>query len=336
MLSFLAEAQSLASYKRQRHAQSFESPECTRMRAQRLGPRKKKHSPKFQNVRWHKEGLLDKLINWPPGETINWSALGREFSIPGKNKGKEFAVENGIDVFQLDHRPANTRLRARKLKMPGGGISVPVHRTIQGVKEDWKQMIASGELTLGEPCHPQTITKYKVRDGELERTETTVYGRKIPLIEVRKKLLKKHESIMHLHTDEEIYALQKEEMLKMYRQRNIGLPNTLSEVLRNTLKKYERTRTVALWHDHSTILGRGYILLTAKIMYDPALFKSNQETTLLVKDIQAYVEEPEICMIAVSSSSINDQAALIADRVNCIREMNVELYTGNGISITTN
>lgn len=63
-------------------------------------------------------------------------------------------------------------------------------------------------------------------------------------------------------------------------------------------------------------------------MYDPALLKSNQETTLLVKDIQAYVEEPEICMIAVSSSSINDQAALIAE------QMNVELYTGNGISIT--
>lgn len=123
-ITVLAEAQSLASYKRQRHAQSFESPECTRMCAQRLGPRRKKHSPKFQNVQWHKEGPLDKLKNWPPGETINWSALGREFSIPGKNKGqvvKEFAVENGIDVFQLDHRPANTRLRARKLKMTGGG-----------------------------------------------------------------------------------------------------------------------------------------------------------------------------------------------------------------------
>lgn len=36
----------------------------------------------------------------------------------------------------------------------------------------------------------------------------------------------------------------------------------------------------------------------------------------------------------LKSSSINDQAALIADRVNCIREMNVELCTGNGISIT--
>ena len=89
-----------------------------------------------------------------------------------------------------------------------------------------------------------------------------------------------------------------------------------------------------MWHDHSTILGRGYILLTAKTMYDTAVFKINQETTLSVKDIQAYIEEPEICMIVISSSSINDQAALIADRMNCIREMSVQLCTENGISIT--
>ena len=316
------------------HLRAQRAPVCgLRHQVQKI----KKHSPNFQNVQWDKQGLLAKLKNWPPGETVNWSALGREFSIPDKNRGqvvKEFAAENGVNVFELDRRPANTRLRARKLRMPGGGISVPTHRTAEGVKEDWKQMIASGELTLAEPCHHQTITKYKVKNGELERSETTVYGRKIPLTEVREKLLRKHERVMHLHTDNEFEAVQKEQILEIYKQRNIELPNELSEeVLCNALRKYERTRTIAVWHDHATILGRGYILLTAKIMYDPAVFKSNQETTLSVKDIQAYVEEPEICMIAISSSSINDQVALIADRMNCIKEMNVELCTENGISI---
>ena len=122
-----------------------------------------------------------------------------------------------------------------------GGLSVPTHRTVEGVKEDWKQMITSGELTLGEPCHPQTIAKYKVKNGELERSETTVYGRKIPLTEVREKLLRKHEKVMYLHTDNEFEALQKEQMLEMYKQRNIELPNELSEgVLRNTMREQEQ------------------------------------------------------------------------------------------------
>ena len=50
------------------------------------------HSPKFENVQWHKEGHLYKLKKLAP--TINWSALGVSLAY----QGKEFALENGIDV----------------------------------------------------------------------------------------------------------------------------------------------------------------------------------------------------------------------------------------------
>ena len=92
-------------------------------------------------------------------------------TVPGWNKGqvaKEFAIHNGLDVFSLDKRPKSTRIRARKLRMPGGEISVPTHRTVEGIKEDWTKMIQSGELTLGEPCYPHTITRYSIKDGELK------------------------------------------------------------------------------------------------------------------------------------------------------------------------
>ena len=56
------------------------------------------------------------------------------------------ARKNGIDVFQLDNRLANTGLRACKLRMPGGQISVPVHRTLEGIKKDWKEIIKLGEF----------------------------------------------------------------------------------------------------------------------------------------------------------------------------------------------
>ena len=330
-ITVLAEGHSLASYQRQRIAQSFESPKTTRERHKNT---EKKHSPSSNNVQWDKENLLPTLQNWPQGKIINWSAIARQYHVPGKNKGqvvKEFAKENGIEVFKLDNRPCNTRLRARMLRMPSGQISVPVHRTVEGVKNDWKEMIEKGELTLGEPCYPHTLRKYTIQNGELQKSETVVYGRKISLLEIRENLLHRHESIMYLQTDEEIAGLSKECLLEQYKQRNITLPDDLSEQnLRDTLKQYERTRHIAIWHDHSTILGRGYILLTAKILYDSAVFKRSIPNA---QSIQAYVEEPEISIIAMSSSTIHDQAALISDRVNCIQDMSVVLNTSKGIPI---
>ena len=126
--------------------------------------------------------------------------------------------------------------------MPDGQVSVPVHRTVEGVKEDWKEMIKLGKLTLGEPCYPQTLCKYTIQNGELKKSEIVVYGRKISLLEIREKLLHRHESIMHLQTEEEIACLSKECLLELYKQRNITIPDDLStENLRNTIKQYERT-----------------------------------------------------------------------------------------------
>lgn len=316
-LSVLSEAQSLASYKRSRLVQSFESPQQTQQRAESTKTKNEKHSPNFETISWDKEGVLSKLRNWIPGQPINWTAIGREFNVPGRNKGqvvKEFAMENNINVFELDHRPAGVRMRARKLRMQGGEVSVPTHKTVERIKEDWQKMIESGELTLGEPCYPHTIKKYRVKDGEIQATETVVYGRKIPLLQIRKKLLEKHKSIMHLHTDEELSSLQKTELLDAFSSRNIELPQDLSEHnLRTKLKEFERTRTLGIWHDHSSILGKGYILLTVKIFFDSAVFKQNTDK----RDTQAFVEEPEISIIAISSSSIQDQAALIGDRAEC-------------------
>ena len=47
-------------------------------------------------------------------------------------------------------------------------MSVPTHQTVDGIKEDWAALIASGIFTLGEPCHPHTLKKYVVRDGEIQ------------------------------------------------------------------------------------------------------------------------------------------------------------------------
>lgn len=105
---------------------------------------------------------------------------------------KEFAVEIGIDVKKLDGRAKRVRMHAKKLKMPGGEISVPCHKTAEQVKADWEEMIQSGRLTHGEPCAPYKLTKYAIVDGEIRKTETNIHGRKIPLLDIRQKLFNTH------------------------------------------------------------------------------------------------------------------------------------------------
>ena len=67
-------------------------------------------------------------------------------------------------------------------------------------------------------------------------------------------------------------------------------------------------------------------------MYDKAVLQdripgnSNQ-------NIQGTIEEPEIHVIALSSSSPEDQAALISDRKECLKELTLKLTTQDGIEI---
>ena len=190
-VNVLAENQSLSSYKQMRISQSFETPEAKRERYAIRPPKTKKHSPKFDRVTWDKERLHHTLVNWPENETINWSQVARDHGISAKNGGQipnEFAKERGIDTEPLDNRKGGVKMCAKKLRMPGGEISVPCHKTVDAVKEDWARMIESGELTLCEPCAPYTIKKYAIINGEIKRSEFEVYGCKVSLLHIRKQL----------------------------------------------------------------------------------------------------------------------------------------------------
>ena len=106
--------------------------------------------------------------------------------------------------------------------------------------------------------------------------------------------------------------------------------------LRKKLSQLERTRTLGMWHDHSTILGHGYVLITVRVMYDRAVFKVESELQEHESfyNIQSFIEEPEIHLLAMSSSCTEDQAALIPDRLSCIRELTTIIHTSTGIPIT--
>ena len=109
-----------------------------------------------------------------------------------------------------------------------------------------------------------------------------------------------------------------------------------NEELRDLLRKYERTRTLAMWHDHSTLLGKGYVMITVKILYDKAVFKTQHEIENEGKHtdhVQAQVEQPELHMLAICSSSVEDQAALTGDRMSSIQDLSFPLCDSKGTQV---
>ena len=107
-----------------------------------------------------------------------------------------------------------------------------------------------------------------------------MYGRKVPLIEIQKKLVQKQEQFMHLLSDAEIDSLSVDQLKSFAGMENKGTEDL--NLLRSELKSLQRTQHLALWHDHSSILGAGYILMTIHVLYDPAVVRNTKESLEIV------------------------------------------------------
>ena len=335
-ITHLAEAESLSSYRRKRLSMSFE---------QRPVKKGKSHSPSQENQTWNHEEALALLHAHPPHKKINWSETSRNLNIPNKNAGqvlKEFAMQQGFNTpaMECQNETPPSRHRKSKKKLPGGEISTPALPKPEAIAEEKRQLIASGQLSIGEPCSPYTLTKHVVSsDGDVLVKKIEIHGRKVPLLELRQKMLIKQQKYMRLMTDDDLHNLSREEIVaEMSRVQHTPDDNKSLQELQHDLAALQRTRTIAMWHDHSTVLQQGYILFAVWIVYDPAVFFSEQECkaslNITVKNLQEEIEQPTIYMIAPSTSSGEEQLALTGDRIECLNEMSVSLTATNGISIT--
>lgn len=154
----------------------------------------------------YRDIVLEKVSSWPEDKIINWSELARQCQIQGKNRGqiaKSIAEKNGVPASRLTSIRKKA-CRRYKAKLPGKEVSVPCMPTPALIKADINSLIETGQLHLGEPCSPFTLVK---SDGVVEHKKSVVYGRKIPLSEIRRNLITKQEKFMHLLRDEEIGAL---------------------------------------------------------------------------------------------------------------------------------
>ena len=102
-----------------------------------------------------------------------------------------------------------------------------------------------------------------------------------------------------------------------------------------TLSDLEHSRTLAMWHDHATILKRGVIMIPVRTLYNRAVFLTDAEYQAQNQlpqavCVQSKVEQPEIYMLSLGSSSVEDQAAFIGDRVECLADLSVPLDCEKG------
>ena len=199
----LSSGESMAGYQRKRMAMSFENDTTQ-------PPRKKKksHSPSDENRIWDSNAVLQDLRQWPQDVQINWSSFARSHGVPGKNGGqvvKDFAQDHGIDTLTLDKRSITPRPRRRKCKLPGGEISSPSLPTVKFIQKERDEMIHNGTLSIGELCAPFNVTRYRAAPGGTVETQViTVYGRKVPLLEIRRQMLTHHDKYMRLLSDADI------------------------------------------------------------------------------------------------------------------------------------
>lgn len=335
-IAVLTEDESIRGYQRKRKRQYFDTTPPAKQ------AKTKSHSPDFNTVTWDKDKVLLDLQQYPPAPPpINWLQFAKEHGVTGKNAGqvvKEFALKSGIDTEKLDGRQLDRpRTRVRRRKLVGGEISSAATPTPASLQEEWQKMVQSGELSLGRPCVPYTMTKYSAMNGGLERVELTIVGRKFPLLEIRKKLLAKHEKYMRLNTDTEIDSMSHSDLQSLSSLYHHSVsPESDIHDLRSTTKLFQRSRSLVLWHDHGTVLHLGCILLTVHVAYDPAVFLTQHEYETKhthTTSIQSLVETPSIYMLAAGSSSTEDQVALLQDRLDCLFDLSTEISSSNGVIV---
>lgn len=82
-----------------------------------------------------------------------------------------------------------------------------MHKPISYHKEKINQKVRRGELTLGEEIVASEYSRYKVDvdSNSIIEEKGNVCARKIPFLQIRKKLLQKHEELSIIRNQPDAY-----------------------------------------------------------------------------------------------------------------------------------
>lgn len=267
-------------------------------------PAKRKHGSPMNLSTAAEESILAEAQLWSENEKINWSALARRYGLTQKNGGqsiKEFLRDHNIAAASKQDCEHSVR---RKRKTLPGGVPFPMQHPSSYHKKKLFDETQSGEVPIAISVVPTVVPSltYNKEEKNVVENDVTVYASKVPLTDIRRRLLEKHEKL--------------------------GLIRQVHED--------GATRYLKIWHDHSSIAGHGHFLVLVSVIYDSALFLTQEEADLKLErkiDVQSTIETPELHILGRSSSSIEDQALFSACRNECLSDLSTPLCLSNDVEV---
>lgn len=163
------------------------------------------------------------------------------------------------------------------------------------------------------------------------KKECITEGRKIPLQDIREKLLKKQEPYLRKRNNQAYLELSQIQIQqRLVELHEVDNYNDLSvNEMREKLKHFERTRNLLVWLDNSTTANHGYLVCLVTCLYDPAVFLTDKEYAAKTGqnlDIQKIIEQPEVHFIARCGSSDLEQLLYSETRLQCIQSLEVGVH----------
>ena len=183
-------------------------------------------------------------------------------------------------------------------------ITIATGISTKNVTEQLKGKIADGTYCIGRLIIPQKFEKTVLQNGKIYKEEVHVSGRKIDLVSIRNDMYNQHKKFMRLRSDNDYSKLSRDDTIKhLCRINEFDFTDTdkNTDILKNKLKKFERTRNLIFWHDGSTISNHSHILVMVSCLYDPAIFLTDEEylkSNGVLVNLQAIVEEPFLYTLA--------------------------------------
>ena len=174
-------------------------------------------------------------------------------------------------------------------------------------------------------------------NGQVVESEFEVEGRKHSLLDIRKKILEQSSEFMLEKSDEQYHEMSESDIIDSLKA--IGEYNEDKDIscLRQKLIRIERTRHFKTWHDLSTVSNHSHLVFMVTLLYDPAVYYTNEEFKIKTKqevDVQAKVEVPQVHIIARSSSADSEQLAYIETRTECLCKLTDPISTECGNEVT--
>ena len=110
-----------------------------------------------------------------------------------------------------------------------------------------------------------------------EQVRESIQDHKIPLLDICRQALEDHYQFMRLSHKDSIVAAGRARLEELIGRKGSDMSN--SELCQH-VEKLLSLHHFAVWHDHSTVCGCGYILVTLKEAYNSTVQLSLQEVRL--------------------------------------------------------